>query len=74
MKLPVAVLPNRSVAVQLTVVIPIGKVSPEAGVQEVPTGPLGSVATMLYLSSDGLVASSVISAGRVSSGGVVSTW
>jgi hypothetical protein len=38
-KLPEAAFPAASVAVQLTVVVPIGKVDPEAGVQTTATGP-----------------------------------
>ena len=43
-KVPAAGLPNASAAMQLTVVTPIGKVLPDAGVQEELTGPLGSLA------------------------------
>jgi hypothetical protein len=74
-KLPVAVLPTPSEALQFTVVVPIGKAPPEAGVQL--TGRLPetkSLAEALKVTSViGPVASTVMLAGSVSVGAVVST-
>jgi len=74
-KLPVAVLPAASVAEQLTVVVVIPNVEPEAGVHVTGTGPSTlSVAVALYVTAapNGPVASAVIGEGSVSTGAVVS--
>ena len=71
-----ALLPEPSVAVQLTVVVPTGNVLPDAGTQDGVRVPLTvSVAeTPEYVTAapPGPVASSVIGPGTVSTGGVVS--
>ena len=75
LKLPVAVLLSVSVAEQLTVVVPNANVLPEAGAQFMATGPsTRSVAEATYVTTapDGLVASVVMSAGRVKTGAAVS--
>ena len=46
-KLQLAVLPEASVAVQLTVVVPTGKVEPDAGVQDTVTPGQLSVAVVV---------------------------
>jgi hypothetical protein len=46
-KLQVAVLPDESVAVQVTVVVPLGKLEPEGGVQLVVTPGQLSLAVVL---------------------------
>lgn len=73
---PVACFPLASVAVQLTVVDPIGKAEPEAGLQLTP----GLASTMSLAVAEKptvapalLVASAVIVPGRFNVGGVVST-
>jgi len=74
-KLPSAVLPAASVAEQLTVVVVIPNVEPEAGVHVTGTAPSTlSVAVALYVTAapDGPVASAVIAEGRVNTGAVVS--
>jgi hypothetical protein len=74
-KLPVAVLPDESVAEQLTVVVPIGNVEPEAGVHVTSTEPSTlSVAVALYVTTapDELVASTVMLDGSERVGAVVS--
>jgi hypothetical protein len=75
-KLHEALFPLASVAVQVTVVVPIRKVLPDAGVQTI-TG-FGSqmsvaVAWNVATAPAGLVHSRVIFAGQVMTGGVVST-
>jgi hypothetical protein len=76
LKVLVAVLPAASVAVQVTVVSPSGKVLPEAGVQvgviEPSTISL-AVAVKLTSAPLGPLAGTVLSAGRVSVGAVVSS-
>ncbi len=70
-KLPLAVLPRVSLAEQLTVVVAIGKVEPEAGVQLTGRGPsTASIAEAVKVTTlpEELVASAVILAGRVSTG------
>ena len=74
-KLAVAVLPALSVAVQVTVVVPMGKVLPEAGAQAEVSAPLiKSVAEAVNVTAApfGPVASAVILPGTVMVGGVVS--
>jgi hypothetical protein len=74
-KLPFAVLPDESVAEQLTVVVPRGKVEPEAGVHVTVTAPsTSSVAVAVYVTTapDELVASTVMLDGRERVGAVVS--
>jgi len=74
-KLPFAVLPRVSDAEQLTVVVVIGNVLPEDGAQITEREPSTmSVAEVENVATapDGPVASSVIFAGRVSVGGIVS--
>lgn len=76
LKLPLAVFSALSVAVQLTVVVPVGKVVPEAGVQFGVTAPsTRSVAEAVKVTTapEASVASVLMSAGRFSTGGVVST-
>src|SRR5262245_60667488 len=71
----VAVFPAASLAVQLTVVVPSGNSEPDAGVQLTATGPSTlSVAVTVYptCAPPGSVASAVMSAGTVITGGVVS--
>jgi hypothetical protein len=71
----VPVLPAESVAEQFTVVVVIGKVEPEDGVQTAAIGPSTSsvaVTAKLTEAPDGPVASTVIGEGTVSTGGVVS--
>ena len=68
---PVATLPTASVAVQVTVVVPIGKVEPEAGRQETfAVGPLSVAVTMkvttVLLEPKGATATRL--AGRFSTG------
>jgi hypothetical protein len=74
-KLPEAVFPAASVAVQVTVVVPIGKVDPEAGVQTTGTGPSitsRAEAPKVAIAPAGLVAARVSLAGRVRTGAVLS--
>src|SRR6185436_21063071 len=77
---PVAVLPWVSVAVQFTVVVPSANVEPLAGVHSTATLPeTRSVAVAVNVTAAplGLVASAVMFAGSVRTGGVVSctvTW
>src|SRR5829696_2320975 len=76
-KPPCASLPAVSVAVQVTVVLPKGKVLPEGGVQ-VTSGLVGSRSVAVgggqaTLAPSGPVASSVMSSGRSSTGGVMSS-
>jgi hypothetical protein len=74
-KLAVPVLPDESVAEHATVVVPSGKVEPEAGVQTGVKAPsLLSVAVAVKVTSlpEELVASSVIEEGTVTTGAVVS--
>src|SRR2546425_3116957 len=72
---PVALLPCASVAVHRTATVPRGNVDPEAGVHDTGTGPStmsvaeGAKATA---APDGPVASAIVSAGSVNTGGVVS--
>jgi hypothetical protein len=75
LKLPIAVFSALSVAAQPTVVVPMGKVLPEAGVQSGSIAPsTKSVADAVYVTTapEALVASVLMSAGKVSTGGVVS--
>lgn len=77
-KVSVAVLPAASVAVQVTVVTPMAKVEPGAGLQLTVTGPgaLSVAAGSRYVPTApaGLVASSVASGGTpVKVGGISST-
>ena len=72
MKLPVAVLLWLLVAEQFTVVVPRAKVEPDAGAHTGVIAPsLESVAVAVKFTTAplGLVASAVISAGSVSTGG-----
>src|SRR4030067_756333 len=73
MKLLLPVFRLASVASQLTVVSPIAKVEPETGVQSVVNGPSTiSNAEVIKLTTapEGPVASTVVSGGTVTSGGV----
>jgi hypothetical protein len=74
MKLPVALLPAASVALAVTVVVPSGKVLPEAGTVLKLVTPTWSVAEAVYVTSAplGPVASAVMLPGSWSAGGVVS--
>jgi len=70
-----AELPEPSVAVQVTVVVPSGNVLPEEGAQtSVGVGSIASTALAVYVTTapDGLVACTVMFAGTVTTGGVVS--
>jgi hypothetical protein len=71
------VLPLSSLAVQLTVVVPMGKVLPEAGVHMtvgVASQVSVAVAVNITVAPDGLVHSTpVMSDGQLTDGGVVST-
>jgi hypothetical protein len=72
---PFAVLPAASVAEQLTVVVPSENVLPLAGTHETAgLAGFASVAVAAYVTvwPDGLVASSVMSDGKLSTGGVES--
>src|SRR6266581_2498220 len=74
-KLLVPVLPWVSVALQLTVVVPIGNREPESGAQLVVTSPStrsAALAAKVAAAPSTAVASAVRSAGTVTSGGVVS--
>lgn len=74
-KLPLAVFPWLSVAEQFTVVVVIEKVEPDAGEQVTETEPSTmsvAVAEKVTVAPDGPVASTVIFAGTVTVGGVVS--
>jgi len=74
-KLPLAILPAPSVAEQPTVVTPSGNVEPETAEHVTATDPLTrSLAETVKFTTapDGPVASSVMLAGKVSVGGVVS--
>ncbi len=76
LKLPVAVLPALSAAEQSTVVVPNGKVLPEAGVQLTETAPFTmsvADAEKVTTAPAGLVTAVVISAGKDKEGAVVST-
>jgi len=71
----VAVFPCASVALQVTVVVPTGKVLPELGLQLGVSAPSTlSVALAVYVTGTplALVALTVMSAGTVTTGGVVS--
>src|SRR5262245_38842539 len=75
----VVVLQAASFAVQATVVVPSGKVEPDAGVHANDVTPTASVALVVKLTSapPGPIASRVMSAGTVTDGAVVSwtvTW
>jgi len=75
-KVPEPMLPVASVAVHVTVVVPMGKVDPEGGVQTAPTGPsTASTAEALKVATAPavLVAATVRSPGRVSTGPLVSS-
>ena len=70
------VLPAASIAEQVTVVVPSGKVEPEAGEQVAATEPSTisvAEAEKLATAPEGPVASRIILAGTVTVGGVVST-
>jgi hypothetical protein len=76
LKLPVAVLLFESVAEQFTVVVPNGNIEPEAGKHVTGTGPsTASFAEAMKFTTapETLVAFTVISAGKVKTGGVLST-
>ena len=69
-------MPAASVAEQVTVVVPSGNVEPDAGEQEAATEPdtvSVAEAEKLTTAPEGPVASTVILAGTVTVGGVVST-
>jgi hypothetical protein len=72
---PVETLPDASRAWQPTVVVPIGKVLPDAGEQVIVVGPLRSaaVAAKVTVAPAVLVAFVMTFGGIVSVGGVVST-
>jgi hypothetical protein len=72
---PDAGLPALSVAEQATVVVPTGKVEPEAGVQVTGTDPStrSEAEAENVTTAPGLVACTVISAGIFKVGGVLST-
>src|SRR5258708_6136732 len=75
LKEPLATFPERSDAEQFTVVVPSGKTDPEGGVQTTGTGPSTAsiaVAVKVTVAPLGPVASTTLSDGRVSTGGVVS--
>ena len=76
LKLPLAVLPRVSLAVQATLVDPIANVLPDAGAHVTGLAPSTrsrAVAVKLTTAPLGDVAVAVMSAGSVSAGGVVST-
>src|SRR5260370_15538104 len=73
-KLPVDVLPTLSVAEQVTVVVPSGKIEPEGGEQvtgSVPSTTSVAVAAKVTAAPDGPVASAVMDVGKLKEGGVV---
>jgi hypothetical protein len=75
LNVPVAVLPDVSVAVQVTVVVPYAKAVPEAGVQTVDLMPTLSVAVGANVTTaveDPGGALTLMSAGIVMTGGSVS--
>jgi hypothetical protein len=75
LKLPDAILPRVSVAEHATVVVPSGKVEPEAGVQVTgrePSTMSVAVAVKVTTLPEELVASSVMLDGSVRTGAVVS--
>src|SRR5438876_11121766 len=74
--LALPVLPCASVALQVTVVVAIGKVVPEAGLQLAVTAPRSEarrVGKELAAAPPGPAASLVMFAGTLTTGGVVST-
>ena len=75
-KLQVAVLPEASVAVQVTVVTPVGKQLPEGGVQTTVTpGQLSEAVVVKFVTVQGsltLADTAVMFAGQVMTGGCVS--
>jgi hypothetical protein len=73
-KLQLVLLPEVSVAVQVTVVVPIGKVEPEAGLQTKPTpGQLSeTTGAKVALAPAGQVGSFTMLPGQVMAGGSVS--
>jgi hypothetical protein len=73
-KLQLVLLPEVSVAVQVTVVVPIGKVEPEAGLQTKPTpGQLSeTTGAKVALAPAGQVGSFTMLPGQVMAGGCVS--
>src|SRR5947207_3222269 len=76
LKLPFPVLPRLSLAEQFTVVAPRGNVLPEAGEQSIATAPStrsDALAEYVATAPAADVASFVMSAWRISAGGVVST-
>src|SRR5690242_12600264 len=75
-KLPLASFSWASLAEQTTVVVPRGNVEPDGGAQVTGTDPsTRSLAVAVYVPTApaALVAASVVSGGRESTGGVVST-
>ena len=75
MKLPVAVLLCASAAEQFTVVVPNGNVEPEAGKHVTGADPSTASfaeAVKITTAPEALVAFTVISAGKVKTGGVLS--
>ena len=74
-KLPVAVFPDKSVAEQLTVLVPIANIDPEVGVHDTLRAPLTksvALAVNVTVAPDALVASTTLLAGNESDGAVVS--
>src|SRR5687767_167679 len=73
-KLPLAVMPDAPVAEQLTTLVPSRNVLPEDGVQ-VRVGAIGfaslAVAVKLTAAPEGVVASTTILPGRLSTGGLL---
>src|SRR5690348_16316325 len=75
LKLPAAVLPCASLAEQFTVVVPIPNIDPDAGMHDTGTAPsTTSLAVAGYVTAapSGDVGSATMSAGSVSTGGIVS--
>src|SRR5919201_1581448 len=76
LKLPVALLPCESFAVQVTVVVPTGNLLPESGLQSTGTDPSRlsvAVAENVTTFPLGSVVVVLMSPGRLSTGGVLST-
>ncbi len=75
LNVPMATFPAASLAEQWTVVTPSGKTEPDGGVQTTGTGPSTlsiAVAVKVTVAPPGPVASTTLSAGNVSTGGIVS--
>jgi hypothetical protein len=73
-KLPVDVLPTLSVAEQVTVVVPRGKIEPDSGEQvtgSVPSTASVAVATKVTVAPAGPVAAAVMEVGKFREGGGV---